>query len=69
MLNMIKDDKGNTSMMRVSVLAGIAIGSILCLAGIGAVYMELPESQMIQTGGILMMGGGFAKALQKKFES
>lgn len=66
---MFKDSKGNVSMMRVAVFFGLVIGAIMCLGGLGAVYLSLEgASALIQTGGLLMVGNGFAKALQKKFE-
>jgi hypothetical protein len=56
-------------MMRVGFTVSLLVGSALCIAGVGAVFLSLPDASSLILGGSGMItGSGFAKSIQKKWE-
>jgi hypothetical protein len=59
------DQHGNMSSMRILAVWGATVGTILCLAGIMAMFLGLEGSAIsISTGAGLFSLGELAKALQ-----
>lgn len=65
-----RDHNSKLSMMRIGFLATLVIGSLMCLAGIPAVFMELSGANDLILGGTAMISTtGFAKAYQSRWEA
>ena len=69
-MSCIRDNNGKTSMMRIGFLTTMSVGSIMCLAAIPAVYLDLSGAgELIMGGAGMMSTSGFAKAIQSKYEA
>lgn len=56
-------------MMRVGFFTTLIIGSLMCLAAIGAIFLSLSGAESLALSGSGMItGSSFAKAIQKKWE-
>ncbi len=62
------DQSGKASMMRVGFAVSLLVGSVLCGAGVVAVFMSLDGNALITGGSLMITGSGFAKSIQKKWE-
>jgi hypothetical protein len=68
-MNLFKDDKGKTSMLRLMAFNGHIIGSLVMIVGATAAIMKIPAAGTIVTAGAGVFTAclGF-KSLQKKQE-
>lgn len=58
------------SMMRVGFLTTLIMGCVLCVAGITAIFLKVPGGEtLVMSGSGMITGSGFAKAIQKRWES
>jgi hypothetical protein len=61
---------GKLSMMRLGFLISMFIGSVVSLCGALAMFFGLNYADTAMTTGAMLIGsGGFAKAVQSKYES
>jgi hypothetical protein len=61
--------QGKTSMMRLGFFVSLVVGSIMAIGGVVAMFMSVPDAAVaMMTGTATMAGGGFAKAVQAKWE-
>ena len=64
------DSNSKPSMMRVGFIVTLVVGSLLCLLGSIAIFMLIEGGEtLVMSGSTMITGSGFAKAIQKKWES
>tara|TARA_R110000850_G_scaffold269167_3_gene401065 strand:- start:17857 stop:18060 length:204 start_codon:yes stop_codon:yes gene_type:complete len=67
---MLKDANGTVSAMRVGFIICLALGTVLCCAGIIAAFISTQGAEtMIVSGAGLMSTSGFSKSIQKRYET
>lgn len=65
-----KDCRGKNSMMRMGFAVSMFVGSVVGLAGAVAMFFDLSHAGTAITVGLGLIGsGGFAKAVQSKYEA
>lgn len=68
-IKFLEDNLGNKSLIRLVTFLGAIVGSLMCIAGIIAMFLNNPIATIaLTTGGGLITGSGLAKALQKRVE-
>lgn len=66
---MFRDATGKLSMMRVGFFVTLALGVLLCGSGAVAVFYGAKDAAVLVTiGGGMITSGGWAKAVQTKWE-
>lgn len=66
---MLNESNGQTSTMRVALVVNLIIGALLCVVGAYGFATKIVDSaSIVAIGAGLMSTGGFAKAVQKKWE-
>ena len=68
LLTVLRNDNGVPSMMRLCLLINLIVGTVLIACAIVLAFMATPAPYMVTAGALMMTGGGFAKALQKRYE-
>lgn len=68
-MSVFKDHSGKVSMMRVGFFVTLALGVALCAAGAVAVFYAAKDAATLLTiGGGMITSGGWAKAVQTRWE-
>lgn len=63
-------ETGKVSMMRVGFLTTLIIGCVLCVSGTFAIFLNIAGGEtLVMSGSGMITGSGFAKAIQKRWES
>lgn len=63
----LQDGKGKLSMMRLGFIVSIAVGSFVAV--VGSLNLNAPHAGSAITAGLALVGsGGWAKAVQSKWE-
>lgn len=64
------DSLGDFSMMRLGFAVSMVIGTIISLCGCVAMFINAEAASVaISSGSAMIVGSGFAKAVQSKYES
>lgn len=66
---MFRGNNGKMSMMRVGFFGSMVVGSIVSLAGTVAMFYDMQHAGTAITTGLALLGsGGWAKAVQARYE-
>lgn len=68
-MGLTKDCNGKPSAMRVGFIVSLLVGSFMVIGGVIGMFLNLSDASIAMTSGTALIStGGFAKAIQARFE-